>query len=398
MITCSGGLDMHRRHIGNLQMIKCITYISIVCLLMIIMATQSIAENISKYKQQLNETQSDISYYKKQIKKTTDDLNWRKYQREQIIKELEQIGIQKAEIEQQIQLIESAITSLDEAIALAEEECEHQEALLKERLRIMYKKTNTVSKLEELFKSNTWNELFIRIRLMNQVSEYDKMLLKSVRDKKEEIEQLKEQRQYEIDNCVEQAKLCAQQIQDLEVSRASLESSIKKDQQTKQQYEKEQDYLIKQSQEIEQLIKNMQSQGNLKWGGKMVWPMPTNKSIASKYGNRLHPIHKVWKMHTGVDIGAKWNEAIVAAADGIVIYAGTRGGYGNCIILDHGSGITTLYAHINNRGILVKNGQFVSAGQTIAKAGSTGVSTGPHLHFEVRKNGATQDPLDYVRP
>jgi murein DD-endopeptidase MepM/ murein hydrolase activator NlpD len=362
------------------------------------MATQSIAENISKYKQQLNETQSDISYYKKQIKKTTDDLNWRKYQREQIIKELEQIGIQKAEIEQQIQLIESAITSLDEAIALAEEECEHQEALLKERLRIMYKKTNTVSKLEELFKSNTWNELFIRIRLMNQVSEYDKMLLKSVRDKKEEIEQLKEQRQYEIDNCVEQAKLCAQQIQDLEVSRASLESAIKKDQQTKQQYEKEQDYLIKQSQEIEQLIKNMQSQGNLKWGGKMVWPMPTNKSIASKYGNRLHPIHKVWKMHTGVDIGAKWNEAIVAAADGIVIYAGTRGGYGNCIILDHGSGITTLYAHINNRGILVKNGQIVSAGQTIAKAGSTGVSTGPHLHFEVRKNGATQDPLDYVRP
>ena len=92
----------------------------------------------------------------------------------------------------------------------------------------MYKKTNTVSKLEELFKSNTWNELFIRIRLMNQVSEYDKMLLKSVRDKKEEIEQLKEQRQYEIDNCVEQAKLCAQQIQDLEVSRASLESAIKK--------------------------------------------------------------------------------------------------------------------------------------------------------------------------
>lgn len=130
----------------------------------------------------------------------------------------------------------------------------------------------------------------------------------------------------------------------------------------------------------------------------MVWPMPTNKNISSPYGNRLHPIYKVWKMHTGIDIGSKLNEAIVAAADGVVIYAGTRGGYGNCIIIDHGSGITTLYAHINNRGILVKTGQKVTAGQKIANAGQTGVATGPHLHFEVRKNGATQNPTDYVRP
>ena len=103
-------------------------------------------------------------------------------------------------------------------------------------------------------------------------------------------------------------------------------------------------------------------------------------------------------MHTGIDIGSKMNEAIVAAADGIVIYAGTRSGYGNCVIIDHGSGITTLYAHINNRGILVKTGQKVTAGQKIANAGQTGVATGPHLHFEVRKNGTPQDPLEYVRP
>lgn len=389
---------MHKRHIGKTQKIKRISYIAIVCFLMVIMATQTIAGNISEYQKRLDENKSDISYYKKQIKKTTDDLNWRKHQREQIISELEQMNIQQEEIEQQIQLIESAITSLDEAIALTEEECEQQEALLKERLRIMYKKTSTISKIEELFKSSSWNELFIRVRLMNQVSEYDKMLLNSVKDKKEEIEQLKEQRQYEIDNCVERAKSCTQQIQELEVSRSSLDTAIQKDQQTKQQYERDQDALIKQSSEIEQLIKNLQRQGDLKWGGKMVWPMPTNKTIHSKYGNRLHPIYKVWKMHTGIDVGAKWEEAIVAAADGVVLYAGTRGGYGNCIIIDHGSGMTTLYAHIINRGILVKNGQVVSAGQTIAKAGSTGLSTGPHLHFEVRKDGATQDPLDYVRP
>lgn len=233
---------------------------------------------------------------------------------------------------------------------------------------------------------------------MNQISEYDRMLLNSVNKKKQEIEELKAQRQYEMDNCVEQARQYALQIQELEVSRSSIDAAIQKDLKSKEEYEKQEDELLKESRELEELIRNMQSQGDLEFGGKMVWPMPTNKKIASKYGNRLHPIYKVWKMHTGIDIGSKLNEKIVAAADGIVIYAGTRGGYGNCIIIDHGSGITTLYAHINNRGFLVQTGQRVKAGQAIAKAGKTGVATGPHLHFEVRKNGATQDPLKYVKP
>jgi len=364
----------------------------------IAMTIQVSADDLSKYQQQLKETQSDLSYYRKQIKKISEDINWRKYKREQIVKELEALGLKKEEIEQKIQLIESAIDSLNEAIALAEEEYAQQEALLKQRLNVMYKCSSTVWKLDELLKSSNWNEFFIRLRLMNQISEYDRMLLNSVNKKKQEIEELKAQRQYEMDNCVEQARQYALQIQELEVSRSSIDAAIQKDLKSKEEYEKQEDELLKESRELEELIRNMQSQGDLEFGGKMVWPMPTNKKIASKYGNRLHPIYKVWKMHTGIDIGSKLNEKIVAAADGIVIYAGTRGGYGNCIIIDHGSGITTLYAHINNRGFLVQTGQRVKAGQAIAKAGKTGVATGPHLHFEVRKNGATQDPLKYVKP
>jgi len=102
-------------------------------------------------------------------------------------------------------------------------------------------------------------------------------------------------------------------------------------------------------------------------------------------------------MHTGIDIGSALNEYIVAAGDGIVKYASSRDGYGNTIIIDHGSGITTLYAHINQKGFMVKVGQKVKAGDTIAKAGMTGVATGPHLHFEVRKNGVVQNPLEYVK-
>lgn len=389
---------MRNKHKKNLPGLKRTSYIIVVCFLVIVMAFQATANEISDYQKKLNDTKSNLTYYQKQIKKISEDLNWRKYKREQLVKELEEMGLKKAEIEQHIQLLESAIDSLNEAIAITEEEYEKQEALLKERLRIMYKNTSTVWKLDEIFKSKSWNELVLRVKLMNKISEYDKMLLNSVKEKKQEIEELKEIRQYEIDNCVEQAKLYTQQIQELEMSRSSLDAAIQKDQRSKEEYERQEDALIKESRELETLIKNMQSKTDLKWGGKMVWPMPTNKNISSPYGNRLHPIYKVWKMHTGIDIGSKLNEAIVAAADGVVIYAGTRGGYGNCIIIDHGSGITTLYAHINNRGILVKTGQKVTAGQKIANAGQTGVATGPHLHFEVRKNGATQNPTDYVRP
>ena len=389
---------MQSNHRNFSAVIRRVGYIIIMCLMAIAMTIQVSADDLSKYQQQLKETQSDLSYYRKQIKKISEDINWRKYKREQIVKELEALGLKKEEIEQKIQLIESAIDSLNEAIALAEEEYAQQEALLKQRLNVMYKCSSTVWKLDELLKSSNWNEFFIRLRLMNQISEYDRMLLNSVNKKKQEIEELKAQRQYEMDNCVEQARQYALQIQELEVSRSSIDAAIQKDLKSKEEYEKQEDELLKESRELEELIRNMQSQGDLEFGGKMVWPMPTNKKIASKYGNRLHPIYKVWKMHTGIDIGSKLNEKIVAAADGIVIYVGTRGGYGNCIIIDHGSGITTLYAHINNRGFLVQTGQRVKAGQAIAKAGKTGVATGPHLHFEVRKNGATQDPLKYVKP
>ena len=130
-------------------------------------------------------------------------------------------------------------------------------------------------------------------------------------------------------------------------------------------------------------------------GGKFAWPVPSTQRITSQYGYRNHPVYKTKKFHSGIDIGAAYGVDIVAAADGVVTLATTNGGYGKCVIINHGSGITTLYGH--NSTMLVESGQRVTKGQIIAKAGSTGVSTGPHLHFEVRINGSTVDPLQYYR-
>jgi len=380
--------------------IKYTCWIFVVILLTITMAFSAFADNITKYQQQLNEKKNQITSYDKKIKQLDKDINWNKQKRDQVIKELEQLGLKQEEIEQQIQLLESALQTLNDAIAITEEELAKQEALLQERLRVMYKYSSTVWRIDQIFKSKDWNEFFQRVRLMNDITRYDRMLENSIKEKRQELEELKAQREYEIENCVEIAKRYAQQRQELEISRSSLEAAIQRDIQAKEKYEKGQDLIIEESKKLEKLLKEEQSKSNrnLKFGGKMVWPMPTNKQIASTFGNRLHPIYKVWKMHTGIDIGSKLNEGIVAAADGVVIFAGKRDGYGNCIIIDHGDGITTLYAHINNGGIKVVVGQSVKAGQLIAHAGQTGVATGPHLHFEVRKDGVPQNPLDYVKP
>lgn len=127
------------------------------------------------------------------------------------------------------------------------------------------------------------------------------------------------------------------------------------------------------------------------------WAVPANGYISSPYGYRVHPISGSVRFHAGVDIANGAGTPIYAAASGVVEYAGWNGGYGNFIRIDHGNGLTTSYGHIQNGGILVRMGQEVVVGQNIARMGTTGSSTGNHLHFEVRQNGATTNPVDYLR-
>ena len=129
--------------------------------------------------------------------------------------------------------------------------------------------------------------------------------------------------------------------------------------------------------------------------GSMMWPCPSCHTITSEFGWRYHPIYHTQKYHSGVDIGASYGASIVAADGGTVITAGAVSGYGNCVVINHGNGITTLYGHMSS--IAVSSGQKVSKGQTIGYVGSTGNSTGPHLHWEVTVNGVRQNPLNYAR-
>ena len=127
--------------------------------------------------------------------------------------------------------------------------------------------------------------------------------------------------------------------------------------------------------------------------GSFTWPVPSCTYITSRFGLRVHPIDGTTKSHTGLDIGAAAGAAIVAADGGTVTMAGVNGGYGNCVMIDHGNGYQTLYGHMAT--IAVSNGSTVSRGQTIGTVGSTGVSTGPHCHFEVFQGGGRIDPEQF---
>lgn len=128
--------------------------------------------------------------------------------------------------------------------------------------------------------------------------------------------------------------------------------------------------------------------------GELGWPVPNHTYISSPFGTRIHPIFKTEKFHTGIDIPAPTGTPILSAGSGVVIESGTKGGYGKTIVIDHGEGIKTLYAH--NSKLSVKVGQKVKKGDLIARAGSTGYSTGPHCHFEVRKNNKCTNPMDWL--
>ena len=174
---------------------------------------------------------------------------------------------------------------------------------------------------------------------------------------------------------------------------------LKKD---KSYYEKSEKELARQSANLQSMIAGMtkkSSNSNIQIKVTSGFIKPISGPITSPFGYRTHPIFKSRIFHSGIDIGGPNRGAIKASNDGKVIYSGWYGGYGKVVILDHGvingQPITTLYAHMSSIG--VSNGQMVKKGQTLGREGSTGYSTGPHCHFEVRVNGKPVNPMNYIR-
>ena len=237
--------------------------------------------------------------------------------------------------------------------------------------------------------------------MLEQIIEFDSNLLNELDEQKQNIEVKKaEQEKKKTDLRVAKAKQGQMQIlmenqKTLQVSYASKLSEEEKNLYEQiEQYKKEQEDLENQ---IQAAINWSGALAIQYKGGVMLWPIAVDGTyITSPYGNRLHPIQGVYRYHDGIDIGnAGFGAPVVAAADGIVTYAGVMSGYGNCVMINHGDGIVTLYGH--GKEIYTELGATVKQGDIIMAVGSTGNSTGPHLHFEVRKLGVAVDPIPYLQ-
>lgn len=305
-------------------------------------------------------------------------------------------------LETQIEQTKTDIALKEEELAQAEEDYASYKELFLNRARVMYE-SSEIKYLEIIFSSTDFSDFLTKLDMITQIVEYDRSILTKLEETKKKIETAKKEledilaRQEENMKNLEDKKVSLDAI--LEEKRILLEAAIKDVENYKAIYEAAE---AEEKRLIEEHKKSLMPEGNpVEYsGGPFAWPVPGVTRITSKYGYRIHPVYNTRKFHSGIDIGAGYGLNIVAAADGVVTLATTNGGYGQCIIINHGSkdgkAISTLYGHCST--LLVSSGDPVVKGEVIAKVGSTGVSTGPHLHFEVRINGNTTDPLGYVTP
>ncbi len=357
---------------------------------------EALASNLTDAQKKQQELKSQLSSINSEKKEAKQVLVVNQKKRADIVKNLEKKGYAKQAIEEKLVQLDSAIKSLTEAISISESEYDAQLALFQQRMVVMYQCSKSTQTLNLFFETDNLTDFYKNRSAMEAIADADQKMMDSLEAKRIEIEGLKAQKQEEESTTQDQLEAQLAAIKELQSSRSLVDQDIKSSKKSLAQLEKEEDEINAEAQAVSALIKRLKTSTVKYVGGDMMWPAPGNYKVSSQYGWRIHPIFKKKRFHSGVDIHANKGDTIAAANSGKVIYAGARTGYGNTVIIDHGGGVTTLYAHIMSRGILVSEGQHVDAGQAIAKVGSTGWSTGPHLHFEYRKNGDTENPLAHL--
>jgi len=305
--------------------------------------------------------------------------------------------------EEKLALVRDQLRLKKIELAQAERELALQEAAFEQRVVLTYK-TRDVDYLDILLESTSFDDLVTRLHFVRELVGSDNDLViqlekarvrverekTAIAEKEQEVADLVRELQDQNDRLV--ALQTAQQEQRAEAAaaRADKQGALTAVEQNLEELEKQEKDLLAQSRALTGVINGSSSSGG--GSGVLIWPC--SGTVVSDFGWRIHPILGIELFHTGIDIAAPYGTPIKAAAGGKVTMAAWYGGYGNCTIIDHGDGLSTLYAHQSS--FKVSTGQSVAQGQLIGYVGSTGLSTGPHLHFETRVNGEPVDPMRYL--
>ncbi len=308
---------------------------------------------------------------------------------------LRALQAESAELQKQSEAMQKRIDENTAKLDAKKAELAERIRIYKKRLRDIYI-NGQINYLDVLLGAKDFSDFSSRMYLLQKIIRSDLSMLEQIKKDAEEISQ----RQDELNAELRDIKITQNE---LEIKKAKVEELRKQRagilyeaEEEKQSSEAEYERLLVISENIAAMLRNMENSGNLNQGpvagGGFMWPC--SGPITSPFGWRIHPVFGTSKFHSGIDIGVDYGTPILATNAGTVVYSGWLGGYGYCVMVDHGGGIVSLYGH--NQSLAVSEGQYVNRGALLSYAGSTGYSTGPHLHFEIRVHGEVVDPIGYL--
>ena len=303
--------------------------------------------------------------------------------------------IKLAETESEIAKLEEEIKEIKEKLEYIQKDYDAQKEAFENRLVALYEMGETTY-LDVLLNSKNITDFISKYYLIGEIAQYDSDLLDTIEREKNKIEEINKQLAQKQESLKTSKNTQEKTLIALENARTIKNSYVaeltEEELNAQQQIEEYNNQLD--SIDAKMAILAMVNGDSEYIGGEFLWPIPGYTTITSEFGMRFHPILHYYRSHNGIDIGATTGAPVVASNAGTVITASYVGSYGNVVMIDHGGGVVTNYAHGSK--ILVEVGQVVERGEVIMEAGSTGLSTGPHLHFEIKINGTFVNPLPYL--
>jgi murein DD-endopeptidase MepM/ murein hydrolase activator NlpD len=373
-------------------------------------AQDDIAKELAKVKKKEETLQKRREDAKKQSSISTAAKNAEVQDRMKLLQEIDDIEAKIAELDKQKEDVMITLRLTGDQLQEATDRVSARDEILKSRLRLMYM-NGSISYMDVLFNATSFSDFLDRFLALQNIVGQDKKILeanKADRDLKVTKKQQTEDQLAQIQSLSDQSEDLKDKrtikLQQKDVLIASLDKDAKVNDEISEDAEKAIVALAQQradllAQQRAELIKRKKELANnfVYSGGKLAWPVPDHTVMGDGFGMRIDPIKHISKLHKGIDIPAPNGTTIVAAESGTVLIASQVNGYGNTVVIDHGGGLWTWYGHIRDGGIKVSEGQSVKRGQKIAEVGSTGDSTGNHLHFEVRVKQEAVNPLPYLK-
>ncbi len=367
---------------------------NIIIALILIFAVSLPSDALSLYS-----THKSIEQKKKETKAKIAELKRReKLEINRLYKNQNQLEVEHRNLstsKEQLSTTKVRLNDLESDFSVAAYNYSSMEYKAAQRIRTLYKGTY-LNVLHLLFESNSINDILDNIYYQQRILKNDKAVLEEMKRRASVLANLKDQVEREKRSLVYTISYINTKKQRIQDSIQESQYLINKLQTDRKTFERAERDLERQSAQVSNMIKHIKNNHKVYTSGGFL--RPVSGSITSPFGWRIHPIFKSRTFHSGVDIGGPNRAPIRAANSGNIVYVGWYGGYGKVVIINHGNyngtPTATLYAHLS--GTAVGNGETVSKGQVIGYEGSTGYSTGPHLHFEVRLNGKPVNPLGFI--